>query len=150
MASNYTTNYELPLWEPQDSFLRTEFNDANQKIDTALTASNAERIHVGSYTGDGMASRKIDIGFTPKAVLVMPHGSELISNLTSGTYIRGGLAVTGSGLSTSTDSGVTSWVSGYTVIMVEEGGFRVGEGSEKFTKPAANSANRLFHYAAFR
>ena len=36
MASNYTTNYELPLWEPQDSFLRTEFNDANQKIDDAL------------------------------------------------------------------------------------------------------------------
>ena len=36
MASSYTTNYELPLWEPQDSFLRTEFNEAHQKIDAAL------------------------------------------------------------------------------------------------------------------
>ena len=41
MASNYTTNYELPLWEPQDSFLRTEFNEAYQKIDAAL--DRAER-----------------------------------------------------------------------------------------------------------
>ena len=38
MASNYTTNYALPLWEPQDSFLRTEFNEAHQKIDDALGA----------------------------------------------------------------------------------------------------------------
>ena len=36
MASNYTTNYELPLWAADDAFLRTEFNDANQKIDAAL------------------------------------------------------------------------------------------------------------------
>ena len=42
MASNYTTNYELPLWEPQDSFLRTEFNEAHQKIDDAL----AENLHL--------------------------------------------------------------------------------------------------------
>ena len=160
MASNQTSNFQLSQWEANDEVLRADFNGDNLKIETALTAVKAvtdvaftpenSPIAAGSYTGDGMASRKIDIGFTPKAVLVMPHGSELISNLTSGTYIRGGLAVTGSGLSTSTDSGVTSWVSGYTVIMVEEGGFRVGEGSEKFTKPAANSANRLFHYVAFR
>ena len=71
MASNYTTNYELPLWEPQDSFLRTEFNDANQKIDTALAAASAERIYVGSYTGDGTTGmRTIPLPFTPKVVIV--------------------------------------------------------------------------------
>ena len=73
MASNYTTNYELPLWEPQDSFLRAEFNEANQKIDAAIaakadaaevTALESEvdalaqstgncRIVTGSYTGTG-------------------------------------------------------------------------------------------------
>ena len=73
MASNYTTNYELPLWEPQDSFLRTEFNEAHQKIDAAIaskadaadvTALESEvdalaqsagncRIVTGSYTGTG-------------------------------------------------------------------------------------------------
>ena len=57
MASNCTTNYELPLWAADDAFLRTEFNDANQKIDTALgalaqSAGNC-RIVTGSYTGTG-------------------------------------------------------------------------------------------------
>ena len=160
MASHQTINFQLCQWEAEDEVLRTDFNADNLKIENALSAIKTvadvaytpenSPIVAGAYTGDGAASRKIEVGFTPKAVLVMPHGNELISNLTSGTYIRGGLAVTGSGLSTSTDSGITSWVSGYTVIMVEEGGFRVGEGGEKFTKPAANSANRLFHYVAFR
>ena len=57
MASNYTTNYELPIWAADDAFLRTEFNDANQKIDAALgalaqSAGNC-RIVTGSYTGTG-------------------------------------------------------------------------------------------------
>ena len=73
MASNYTTNYELPLWEPQDSFLRTEFNDANQKIDAGLTAANAERIHVGSYTGDGSSNRTIQLPCTPKLLIVFGY-----------------------------------------------------------------------------
>ena len=36
MASNYTTNYKLPLWEGGDDFLRTEFNEAHEKVDAAL------------------------------------------------------------------------------------------------------------------
>ena len=36
MASNYTTNYELPLWAADDAFLCTEFNDAHEKIEDAL------------------------------------------------------------------------------------------------------------------
>ena len=85
MASNYTTNYELPLWEPQDSFLRTEFNDANQKIDTALTAANAERIHVGSYTGDGTTGvRTIPLPFTPKVLLL--SGIKKSGNLSYGLF----------------------------------------------------------------
>ena len=51
MASNYTTNYELPLWATDDAFLRTEFNDANQKIDAAL--GTIPKIVLGSYTGNG-------------------------------------------------------------------------------------------------
>ena len=85
MASNYTTNYALPLWEPQDSFLRTEFNDANQKIDTALTAANAERIHVGSYTGDGTTGvRTIPLPFTPKVLLL--SGIKKSGNLSYGLF----------------------------------------------------------------
>ena len=38
MASNYTENYGLCQWEAGDSFVRTEFNQDNAKIDTALQA----------------------------------------------------------------------------------------------------------------
>ena len=36
MATNYTTNYGLCQWEPEDNFLREEFNQDNAKIDAAL------------------------------------------------------------------------------------------------------------------
>ena len=36
MASNYTENYGLCQWEAGDSFVRTEFNQDNAKIDAAL------------------------------------------------------------------------------------------------------------------
>lgn len=36
MASNYTENYGLCQWEATDAVLRTDFNEDNQKIDTAL------------------------------------------------------------------------------------------------------------------
>lgn len=36
MASGYTANYRLCQWQPEDQFLREEFNHDNEKIDTAL------------------------------------------------------------------------------------------------------------------
>lgn len=36
MASNYTENYGLCQWEATDAVLHTDFNEDNQKIDTAL------------------------------------------------------------------------------------------------------------------
>ena len=36
MASNYTQHYGLCQWEATDAVLRTDFNEDNQKIDTAL------------------------------------------------------------------------------------------------------------------
>ncbi len=57
MATNYTENYQLPIWAAGDAFLRTEFNEANEKIDAALgvlaqSMGNC-RIVTGSYTGTG-------------------------------------------------------------------------------------------------
>ena len=86
-----TQNYQLNQYEPQDNFLRTDFNADNQKIDTALKAlgdktdakadqtaldqTNASvakkcEIYVGSYTGDGVSGRVIPLGRAPQAVLV--------------------------------------------------------------------------------
>ena len=39
MASNYTENYQLPLWAADDAFLRAEFNDAHEKIEEAIMAA---------------------------------------------------------------------------------------------------------------
>ena len=36
MASNQTEHYQLPLWQPEDDFLRTEFNETHQLLDAAL------------------------------------------------------------------------------------------------------------------
>ena len=34
--ADYTEHYQLHQWQPQDPFLRTDFNEDLQKIDTAL------------------------------------------------------------------------------------------------------------------
>ena len=52
MASNYTTNYELPIWAADDAFLRTEFNEAHEKIEDALTGLE-NKFYVGTYDCDG-------------------------------------------------------------------------------------------------
>lgn len=39
MATNYTANYGLCQWEPEDNFLREEFNQDNAKIDAAIKAA---------------------------------------------------------------------------------------------------------------
>lgn len=67
MASNYTTNYKLPLWEGGDNFVREEFNAAHEDIDAALGEHGAAltehaaalalcgncKIACGSYVGTG-------------------------------------------------------------------------------------------------
>ena len=42
MASKYTENYGLCQWEATDQVLRTEFNEDNQKVDTALNKLSAQ------------------------------------------------------------------------------------------------------------
>ena len=88
MANDHTEHYELPIWDAGDRFLRTEFNEAHQKIDAALagmaTGDELEAVEelaqsrawlvTGTYTGDGADSQTIELGFQPKAVLVVPGG----------------------------------------------------------------------------
>ena len=86
MASNYTENYQLPIWAAGDAFLRTEFNDANQKVEGALTeldgrigdnaaavqgvVSAIPKMASGSYTGTGSSSHTVQVGFSPKLFLI--------------------------------------------------------------------------------
>ena len=82
--ADYTEHYQLHQWEPEDSFLRTDFNEDHEKIDTALgalaqlTANHTAAIaklgncaiqHI-TYTGNGTISRTQTFDGKPLAVMV--------------------------------------------------------------------------------
>ncbi len=72
MASNYTEHYQLPIWSPDDPFLREEFNESHQKIDSAL--KTIPKITVGNYIGTGEYGEehpnRINFEFIPKLVII--------------------------------------------------------------------------------
>ena len=163
MASNYTENYGLCQWEATDQVLRTDFNEDNAKVDEALKSASdlaqaAQTLAgaayspenspfvVGSYTGDGTAKRKIELGFTPKAVLVVHSNGVTAYRGTSSFAYYGGLALTDYNASTVSSEGVTEWNSERTIIALTEGGFFVNETSYIY----CNNSNKLYYYLAVR
>ena len=60
MASNYTENYGLCQWEAKDSFVRTEFNQDNAKIDAAIKAAEAETARVEAAAERAAAAAKAE------------------------------------------------------------------------------------------
>lgn len=114
MASNYTSNYNLCQWEATDQVLRTDFNEDNAKVDSALkglatqlgtkatqsalnaVAATIPKIAVGIYQGDGVNGRIINVGFTPKAVFLGPswgatcYYSSSSYDYTGGLFVQGG------------------------------------------------------------
>ena len=52
MPKNYTENYHLNQWEPEDQVLRTDFNTDNLAIDAAIKAVDEK--------ADGLAKSKAD------------------------------------------------------------------------------------------
>ena len=147
MATNYTANYGLCQWEAEDNFLREEFNQDNAKIDAALKGlentkanssttnsrltalENRVEVIVGSYTGDGAATRTIDLGFTPKAVL-LEHPSGM--RMTNNNIAFGGLAL------------LNFPANGFQIV---EGGFSVRYNSGYVH---TNNSGTVYHYLAFK
>lgn len=115
MSSNLTLNFGLHTWEPEDDFLRTEFNENFEAIDGHMA-----RMAAGVYVGDGAASRDIDLGFHPQAVL-MASGGQYLAISGSGSY--GGLA-----LRDHPSGGVTVTETGFTVIQRYQGTYCNQEG----------------------
>lgn len=74
--ANYTEHYQLHQWEPEDPFLRTDFNTDFQKIDSALaTAAQGNcRVMTGSYVGSGEKGENspnhLDFPFSPEVVMI--------------------------------------------------------------------------------
>ena len=55
MSTNKTQNYALHTWEPEDDFLREEFNQNFAAID-AILKGKAEMVF-GTYTGNKSSQR---------------------------------------------------------------------------------------------
>ena len=148
MSTNHTEHYSLCQWEPADKVLREDFNADNAALDAALarieaTASAAKTqaqqlsdtayttgfppFVAGTFTGDGQASRLIELGFHPTAVLLFTgNGLTFVS-----PNCYGGLATRG--MST---GAVAVSNTGFTVY-VRDGG-------------RGNDKNYSYNYIAFR
>ena len=160
MSSHQTTNLGLHSWEPEDNFLRTEFNDNFSAIDSALAAETARaqaaegakattaalnalrddlnaKIVTGTYTGDGTQGRLISLGFTPQAVILCHKDGTMATSYAC----LGGIALPNHPCIFTTSSGVTT-----TAIEIATGGFTVTDEDGSWT----NSTTREFYYIAIR
>ena len=71
--AKYTEHYQLHQWEPEDPFLRTDFNEDLNKVDQALSQLASEKYGedkkayvCGSYIGDGgTGMQDIALSFQP-------------------------------------------------------------------------------------
>lgn len=124
MAANRTQRYGLHLWEPGDNFLREEFNENFEALDTVPEAVT------GTYTGDGAGRQFIALGFTPKAVLA---------------GVRGSLGAGGGGL-TLPGHPCYEVSHGVKVLEAAEGGFY----AFKDSWGSANDSGSAYHYLAVR
>jgi len=69
--STKTEHLGLHQWEPEDSFLRSDFNEDFAKIDAGVKAAAELPYAVGTFTaGSGSETVTVELGFTPSAVLV--------------------------------------------------------------------------------
>ena len=72
--ANYTAHYHLHQWEPEDSFLRRDFNEDFQKIDAGLAGRGDCSLLFGSYGGTGTCGPSeptvLTLGIPAKALWV--------------------------------------------------------------------------------
>ena len=127
---------EVDTLEAADSALGSRLSAAESTI-TTHTSQIAQKcqVYVGTYTGTGVSSRTINIGFTPKAVLIIAGGITL-SN-TAGSF--GALAVTGR---------AAQRAGNLIVAQIVTNGFNVyyNENNDIFL----NQSGSTYHYIALR
>ena len=89
--ANYTQHYQLHQWEPEDNFLRTDFNEDFKKIDTVLAdlAAKIPRYTSGTYVGTGEYGinhpNMLVFEFKPEAVICYNRSSTSVPAV----FVRG-------------------------------------------------------------
>lgn len=133
--ATYTANYGLHQWEASDNFLRTDFNTDFGIIDGALGEKSGAV--TGVFVGDNTAQRKIELGFTPVAVLLLGQ----YPSIRDGEHVNGGLALQGYPVLVNREGGVPA-------ITITEGGFYVYYEYSPYGNRGTNSGTK--YYLAFR
>ena len=105
----------------------------------ALTGS-VPRIVTGTYTGDGQASKQIELGFVPTAVYVCRKDGATVYTESSTTYHYGGLALSGYPATTK------YWRR--TTIAINGSGFYVCRVVDEREIIDTNDNGMLYHYVA--
>lgn len=79
LSENKTEYCGLRLWAAGDRAGRSVLNGNAAVVDTALKALEDKKCEgvLGSYTGTGAANRTISLGFTPRAVILVPEDRRL-------------------------------------------------------------------------
>ena len=85
MSTCKTENYHLHVWSLEDEESLAELNENFAVIDGAI--SNRCRIVFGTYTGSGGTMQTIDLGGSPRAVLISRGGRSWNGNLSYGGII---------------------------------------------------------------
>ena len=105
-------------------------------VEDALAAKC--EIVVGSYTGDGNATKNIDLGFRPKAVLVIENGGK-VGYYSGSQYTYGGLALPGKPVA----------IDGYNALVISSTGFIVYKHSG-YDYIRINLSGSTYYYLAFK
>ena len=114
-------------------------NTTVQQIQADLT-----KITFGTYTGDNTATRVIDLGFTPDALLLLPGLSSVLYVYGEHDYYRGGLVYPGHSLSLTINS------QNVTFLEIVGGGFQVVYQDVARTHFHTNAVNFNYFYIAFQ
>lgn len=118
--------------------LQTQVDAKAERTELVRVETEAAHIFAGSYTGDGNETQKINLGFTPKAVLVITQYGELDFN----GYCHGGLALEGKPLYSS--MGLRE-----PAVEIVSGGIEVHY-IESGTRVFANESGKTYYFIAFR
>lgn len=114
----------------------TDLTDAANKqyVDEQVGSS---RVVMGTYIGDGAPSQTIQLGFTPKAVLVCQNG--ILSRGYQNHYAEG-LALDGYPAAEGNNN----------VVSVVEGGFQVFDGTRANYNGRTNIAGKKYYYLTWK
>ena len=134
-----TTNYGLRQWERHEGPEPDILNDNMDKIDTAIKAvqslaSGKASITLGSYVADEQPVRKINLGFTPKLLILVTREGELNDPYMNGYRV----------------GGIIFPQMSFDAVYISSGGFTVTKPEDQGVHTPNSSMYSPFYYIALR